>query len=165
MNLWQKKKAQSAMEYLMTYGWAILIIAVVLGALFSLGVFSSSSFLGTACVPQSGFLCTNPILTTNTLTVTVGEATGQQWNTVTFFVVPTGSPTPSSPDGYPSNTVSPLYSGQQTTITMSNSGTNTILPSAIGTGFSGTIWAQYTPAGSPSSTLLAEIGTVTAKVA
>ena len=37
-------KAQSAMEYLMTYGWAILIIAVVLGALFQLGVFNSSSF-------------------------------------------------------------------------------------------------------------------------
>ncbi len=34
------KKSQSAMEYLMTYGWAILIIAVVLGALFQLGVFS-----------------------------------------------------------------------------------------------------------------------------
>ncbi len=33
-------KSQSAMEYLMTYGWAILIIAVVLGALFQLGVFS-----------------------------------------------------------------------------------------------------------------------------
>ncbi|MEM3202167.1 MAG: hypothetical protein QXY21_00685, partial [Candidatus Micrarchaeaceae archaeon] len=37
-------KAQSAMEYLMTYGWAILIIAVVLGALFSLGVFNPMSF-------------------------------------------------------------------------------------------------------------------------
>jgi hypothetical protein len=37
-------KLQSAMEYLMTYGWAILIIAVVLGVLFQLGVFSSSSF-------------------------------------------------------------------------------------------------------------------------
>jgi hypothetical protein len=37
-------KLQSAMEYLMTYGWSILIIAVVLGALFQLGVFSSSSF-------------------------------------------------------------------------------------------------------------------------
>jgi hypothetical protein len=35
---------QSAMEYLMTYGWAILVIAVVLGTLFQLGVFSSSSF-------------------------------------------------------------------------------------------------------------------------
>jgi hypothetical protein len=33
-------KSQSAMEYLMTYGWAILIIAVVLGVLFQLGVFS-----------------------------------------------------------------------------------------------------------------------------
>jgi hypothetical protein len=31
------------MEYLMTYGWAILIIAVVLGALFSLGVFNGLS--------------------------------------------------------------------------------------------------------------------------
>jgi multidrug efflux pump subunit AcrB len=29
-------KAQSAMEYLMTYGWAILIISVVLAALFQL---------------------------------------------------------------------------------------------------------------------------------
>jgi len=37
-------RAQSAMEYLMTYGWAILIIAVVLGTLFQLGVFNSSSF-------------------------------------------------------------------------------------------------------------------------
>ena len=36
-------KSQSAMEYLMTYGWAILIIAVVLGALFSLGVFNGSN--------------------------------------------------------------------------------------------------------------------------
>lgn len=32
------------MEYLMTYGWAILIIAVVLGVLFQLGVFSSGNF-------------------------------------------------------------------------------------------------------------------------
>jgi hypothetical protein len=32
------------MEYLMTYGWAILIIAVVLGALFQLGVFNANNF-------------------------------------------------------------------------------------------------------------------------
>ena len=37
-------RLQSAMEYLMTYGWAILIIAVVLGALFSLGVFNGANF-------------------------------------------------------------------------------------------------------------------------
>jgi len=39
-----KSKLQSAMEYLMTYGWAILIIAVVLGALFQLGVFNANNF-------------------------------------------------------------------------------------------------------------------------
>ncbi len=37
-------RSQSAMEYLMTYGWAILIIAIVLVALFSLGIFNSSNF-------------------------------------------------------------------------------------------------------------------------
>ena len=36
------------MEYLMTYGWAILIIAVVLGVLFQLGIFS-----GSALTPKS----------------------------------------------------------------------------------------------------------------
>ncbi len=39
-----RAKSQSAMEYLMTYGWSILIIAVVLGALFQLGVFNSANF-------------------------------------------------------------------------------------------------------------------------
>ncbi len=37
-------RLQSAMEYLMTYGWAILVIAVVLGVLYSLGIFSPSNF-------------------------------------------------------------------------------------------------------------------------
>ncbi len=45
-------KPQSAMEYLMTYGWAILIIAVVLGALFSLGIFNPS-FLAPEVQPGS----------------------------------------------------------------------------------------------------------------
>ncbi len=39
-----KSKLQSAMEYLMTYGWAILVIAVVLGVLYFLGIFSPSNF-------------------------------------------------------------------------------------------------------------------------
>ena len=45
-------KLQSAMEYLMTYGWAILIIAVVLGAIYSLGLFNAST-LGPRTQPGS----------------------------------------------------------------------------------------------------------------
>ena len=44
-----RRKAQTAMEYLMTYGWAILIIIVVVAALYALGVFSIKG--GIACSP------------------------------------------------------------------------------------------------------------------
>ena len=40
----ERYRLQSAMEYLMTYGWAILVIAVVLGVLYSLGIFNPSNF-------------------------------------------------------------------------------------------------------------------------
>ena len=52
------------MEYLMTYGWAILVIAVVLGALFQLGVFSGANLLGNSCAASSGFLCKNYAMNT-----------------------------------------------------------------------------------------------------
>lgn len=32
-------KAQTAMEYLITYGWAILIVILVVAALYTMGVF------------------------------------------------------------------------------------------------------------------------------
>ncbi len=41
----QRRRSQSAMEYLMTYGWAILIIAVVLAVLYQIGVFSGGNFV------------------------------------------------------------------------------------------------------------------------
>jgi len=75
-NMHRKRKLQSAMEYLMTYGWAILIIAVVLGALFQLGVFNSSSFAprappGSCQVFRPG----GPLTTTNINLM--GVCTGQ----------------------------------------------------------------------------------------
>ncbi len=52
------EKTQSAMEYLMTYGWAILLIAVIFIALFELGVFDFLP-LPIACLPNPSFLCSN----------------------------------------------------------------------------------------------------------
>jgi len=43
------KKGQAAMEYLMTYGWAILIVIVVVAALYAMGVFR----IGAPPVPLS----------------------------------------------------------------------------------------------------------------
>ena len=52
-------RLQSAMEYLMTYGWAILVIAIVLVALYALGVFNGTAFLHPSCIASSGYICTN----------------------------------------------------------------------------------------------------------
>ncbi|MDE1851121.1 MAG: LamG domain-containing protein [Candidatus Micrarchaeota archaeon] len=41
-------RLQSAMEYLMTYGWAILAIAIVMVSLYSLGIFNAGSLQPTA---------------------------------------------------------------------------------------------------------------------
>jgi len=46
MKICKNKKAQSAMEYLMTYGWAILIVIIVAAALYALGVFNPATFTG-----------------------------------------------------------------------------------------------------------------------
>ncbi len=40
------KKAQGALEYLMTYGWAVLILVIVGAALFASGAFNPSAFTG-----------------------------------------------------------------------------------------------------------------------
>ncbi len=40
----KKMKGQGALEYLMTYGWAILIIVIIGGALYALGVFNPSTW-------------------------------------------------------------------------------------------------------------------------
>jgi hypothetical protein len=63
-------RLQSAMEYLMTYGWAILIIAVVLGVLFQMGVFNSSSL--TVRVPPGA--C--KVLRTSAAVNLVGQCSG-----------------------------------------------------------------------------------------
>jgi hypothetical protein len=80
------KKGQSAMEYMMTYGWAILIIIVVVGALYAMGVFSPSSstvacspcFTDFAYVDYSGgtLVLTNGARQVNITAVTASPDTG-----------------------------------------------------------------------------------------
>ena len=162
MNLHARKlRAQSAMEYLMTYGWAILIIAVVLGALFSLGVFSSASLIGTSCVALPGYYCANPVLASNTLTLTIGQATGTSYSGVTAYIVPSGSTLNTATD--PSNSINTLNSGQTVTVTFSNPSGSTVLPSSLGSAFTGQVWLAYSPAFAPGTTLQTQIATLTVK--
>ncbi len=169
-------KAQSAMEYLMTYGWAILIIAIVLAALFALGIFSSSSFIGTACIAASGYECSSPILHAGSFNAIVGQNTGTSWATANIIFV-TGGGSPSSiavntPATCVLSLSSGLTSGQTVQFGVTNSITvssgvascpaGTALPTTVGSSSSGAVWAEYTVSGI-SGFLWSQIATVTLK--
>ncbi|MEM0154272.1 MAG: hypothetical protein QW814_00340 [Methanothrix sp.] len=74
-------KGQSAMEYLITYGWAILIIAIALGVLFELGLFNPSSFVSTSCIFPADFSCIFSTLSSNgMLTINMQQSTSSPIN-------------------------------------------------------------------------------------
>ena len=50
--MFKDKKGQSALEYLMTYGWALVVIVIVIAALFAFGVFNTPK----NCTPTGGKL-------------------------------------------------------------------------------------------------------------
>ena len=50
-----KMKAQTAMEYLMTYGWAILIVIIVGAALYALGIFNPATYTQSTATGFQGF--------------------------------------------------------------------------------------------------------------
>ena len=53
------KKGQAALEFLMTYGWAILVVLVAIGALAYFGVLSPDKFLPSKCTLPAGIACTD----------------------------------------------------------------------------------------------------------
>ena len=58
----KSKRSQSALEYMMTYGWAILIIVIVAVILYSMGIFNPSSSIsatvtGFSSTPVSSATC------------------------------------------------------------------------------------------------------------
>jgi len=52
-----RARGQAAMEYLMTYGWALLVIVLVLGALIYLQVLNPQARLQDSCNLPIGFKC------------------------------------------------------------------------------------------------------------
>ena len=60
------KKAQAAMEFLMTYGWAILVVLVAVGALAYFGVLNPGKFLPSSCTIGPGLACGEFKVTTGT---------------------------------------------------------------------------------------------------
>ncbi len=71
-------KGQTALEYLITYGWAILVILVVLAVLWYYGVFNPSKWSGESVSEGSAFKVIDKKLTGTTLSLLLGDKTNTQ---------------------------------------------------------------------------------------
>ena len=71
------RKGQAAMEFLMTYGWAILVVLAAIGALAYFGVLSPDRFLPDKCTATPPFSCTS---------FKVAASGGANGNDVTLFL-------------------------------------------------------------------------------
>ena len=92
------KKAQAAMEFLMTYGWAILVVLAAIGALAYFGVLSPDRFLPSKCVITGGFSCTEYKITATGIQMKVQNNLGVDATNVTINIT-----------GRDPNTCTPTY--------------------------------------------------------
>ncbi|MBI5389208.1 hypothetical protein HZB01_02385 [Candidatus Woesearchaeota archaeon] len=75
-----RKKGQAALEFLMTYGWAILVVLVVIGALAYFGVLSPQSILPEKCVMGTGLSCTDHQVSATSFTLLLENGMGSPIN-------------------------------------------------------------------------------------
>ena len=136
----RSRKGQSAMEYLMTYGWAILIIAIVLVAFVGLNLFKSP--IGTTCRAFTGYVCSGQIYSGNVLSVSIGQISGSTWTLTSVFMNGSGI-TGSISGSYSGST---LASGQMLPVTFT-------IPASDSS--PGSIYVEYTLSGTTYNSLIA----------
>ena len=71
------KKGQAAMEFLMTYGWAILVVLAAIGALAYFGVLNPSKFLPEKCLMETGFTCISSKIEPSKATIILSNGLGK----------------------------------------------------------------------------------------
>ncbi|HII71405.1 TPA: hypothetical protein HA265_01480 [Candidatus Woesearchaeota archaeon] len=80
------KRAQAAMEFLMTYGWAILVVLAAIGALAYFGVLSPDRFLPEKCTLPSGVACLDFTGTASQVSLVIQNSAGFDMNNVAVSV-------------------------------------------------------------------------------
>ena len=88
----KSKRSQSALEYMMTYGWAILIIVIVAVILYSMGIFNPSSSLVPTITGFAGLTIQANCVAGGTLIVSLASSVGYPINLQNAVIsLPNGS--------------------------------------------------------------------------
>ncbi len=73
----KSRKGQAAMEFLMTYGWAILVVLAAIAALAYFGVLSPDKLLPEKCTLSPGMSCDGFKVTTNSIQLVIRNGMGK----------------------------------------------------------------------------------------
>ncbi|MBI4144801.1 hypothetical protein HY493_01185 [Candidatus Woesearchaeota archaeon] len=125
------KKGQAAMEFLMTYGWAILVVLAAIAALAYFGVLSPDRFLPEKCTLPSGLACLDSTLTTSGATIVVQNSLGFGMSNVTLSLSDTAATCVAS-----SAVTATINNGEQATFTIACTPT-------LNAKYKGTLSASY----------------------
>ena len=148
-------KGQTAIEYLMTYGWAILIILIVAGVLAYYGIFAPSSFLGPTARGFGQVQVLNPwAVSSTTMTLNLANRVGGAINVTSIAATVDNNP-------YTCTPTAELYiaSGEDDTFTCTIAGG--ITGAATGDTYSATLVISYRYPSDASSAAFSTSGTIT----
>ena len=161
-------RAQSSMEYFVTYGWSIVFLSMVLAALYAAGVFNLTGLVGTnSCSGSTGFICTQSVLYSNgLLQANIGVAGTSM--ALTGDACTANNVAPGSGSFLSLSPAPALLAGQQALVSF-------ICPltyNSLGSSFSGYLWVTYNSLTSQGQTVqsglvagIAHIGTSVTAIA
>lgn len=105
------------MEFLMTYGWALLIVLVAVSALAYFGILNADKFLPERCLMPAGIACLGHKATTSEVTLVLQNSLGTDITVDTITIEKSGSAICSSSPG------SQLLSNNKATYTVTSCST------------------------------------------
>jgi uncharacterized protein (UPF0333 family) len=113
-----EKRGQAAMEFLMTYGWAILAAIIAIAVLAWFGVFSPGRYVSSMCTISAPFGCEEYALSTGSMRFVIRNGIGDQVTISSVQVKGCGSDSTSRviPDGGLNDTTvtcSPVLTGNK----------------------------------------------------
>ena len=142
------KKAQAAMEFLMTYGWAILAAVIVIGVLAYFGVFSPGTYVPNQCTLSAPIGCEAGVADSGQVSLDIRNGAGQEITITSIKVV--GCATDS--------TSRVAADGSLTNVTI------TCSPTLSSGKFQGNLEVNYTKSGTGSGLTLSSNGRLVDKV-
>ncbi len=81
-----ERRGQAALEFLMTYGWAILVVLIAIGALAYFGVLNPSRYLPNSCTIVAGISCNDFKLSTSGAQLIMRNGMGDDLKNVSVII-------------------------------------------------------------------------------